>query len=287
MTFWSDQHKWVEDVEIEEAPRSAESKAGGQWLIDLLSSFSKKTKYPTQKIAGLTSLQKELLGYLEQDQKGSRARIGLADDEVKRTLEGGYDPRTSDFYQGLRAEAGKLSSEGKAAIRKGRGGLSLNAPTSPQESSLDKQSDTQLTKLLGGLYERERGRQLNTAVGTPGYEAGRLDATGRAMGVADIERQIEQQKQDALYRTALQELLHPYEQQSNIALAMMNYQPDYAVTGGGLTDQGFMTTLGTQFASQFAGSRQNTQSQTQSGSSKYNSSGRSQGNWEASDWQRK
>ena len=79
---------------------------------------------------------------------------------------------------------------------------------------------------------------------TAATQAGELDQN-RIAGIlasqdaAGLERELEQQRNTAVYNALLQELLFPYEQALNIATALLGHSPTMVTTGGGLTDLGF------------------------------------------------
>lgn len=235
----------VEDTKVEAAPRSKESIAGGDWLKNFLSSFG-PVDMPTQGVAGLSSLQQQLLGYLQQGQAGSRQRLGLSGDEITKTLTDSYDPRVGDYYKGLKQEADQTRSRGKTRIRQiaNQGGMLSSSPTAEQEADFGSEVDSQLLDKLRGLYEVEREKKLDVARATPGLESSKTDVTGQAIELADVERQVEQERNNALYTTALQSLLFQYQQQAQVALGMLGNNPGSAVTGGGLTNLGVGFSLG-------------------------------------------
>ena len=234
---------FVEDTKIEAPPRSSESLAGQEWLLNFLKSFGpagSTTKLPSQGVAGLSTLQQELLGFLQQGQAGSQERLDLAGGEITKTLSGNYDPRTSDLFKGLSQDATRTKAKGRTRIRQiaNQGGMLASSPTVKQEADFSSEVDSQLLSNLGGLFESDRERKLGAASATPGSEGERADVAGQALGVADLERNIEQARNDALLAVAMQQLLFPY-QQAQIALGMLNDNPGSAVTGGGPTSLGF------------------------------------------------
>lgn len=234
---------FTEDEEVELAPRPPESTAGGDWLLNFMRRWGPAgatTQYPVQGVAGLTPLQQQLQTYLDNYLSGGTQGYNLAMGQTERTLGGGYDPRTSPYYQGLKQEAGRLRKEGGTAIRQSAnlGGMLKSSPARALESEYGQKIDSALLSELGRLYETERDRQeraAGTAAGLGGQQFGQL-ITGA--GLAEQPRTIEQMQADAVYNAMMSELLHPYEYQAVLARAMMGYTPGTNITGGGASDLG-------------------------------------------------
>jgi len=233
---------FTEDPKLEIIPQSKASKTGQAYLQELLGTTP---NVPTHGVAELTPIQmliqKMLPGYLDKvNQAGD-----LASGEYSDILSDKYDPRTSPYYEGLRQEAERLQTEGVTGLRQRAelGGMAKSSNAAVSEGSFINQSNSALLTELGRLMETERGRKLLAAEGIQGAEAKRLGNVAAVGGIAEEARSIEQQRADALYNQALMQMMFPYQYQANIANSLLNYKPDYAVTGGGMTDLGFGTAV--------------------------------------------
>ncbi len=206
-------------------PRTKESKAGGSWLMDFMKRW--ESDYPQLQVAGLTGLQgqgqKQLGGYLRKGTEGYNLAMG----QTRKTLAGGYDPRTSDFYKGFRQEAETVRGKSNEAIRRRAqaGGMLQSSPYANIEAQSNRELDSFMLRKLGEMYETERGRQ-DTAANRAGnlgqQQFGNLLA-GQSM--AARPQTIEQMRNLAIYDEQIKELLHSYTYQTNIAMGMMGYKP--------------------------------------------------------------
>ena len=214
-------------------PRTKESRAGGSWLMDFMKRW--ESDYPQRQIAGLTDLQGADQGRLADYQSKGTEGYNLAMDQTRRTLAGDYDPRTSDFYKGFRQEAEQVRGKSNEAIRRRgqAGGMLQSSPYANIEAQANRELDSFMLRKLGEMYENERGRQ-DTAANRAGnlgqQQFGNLLA-GQSM--AEMPRLIEQMRNAAIYDEQIQELLHAYTYQAQIATSMMGYTPGtYSQPGG-------------------------------------------------------
>jgi len=207
----------------------------------------------------MTNDQSALLGSLGDYGQQVQGNYDQATDYYKGVLGGGYDPRNSDYYKGLRQEAGQLKADSNTAIRRqaAAGGMLQSSPTQAQIGDNERQVNNTLLTQLGGMYENERSRMGQAAQGLQQADSQRLQATGQVASLMDMERQIEQQKMDALYNQALQTVMFPYQYQAGLANSIFSgsqgSQP--IVTGGGLTDLGFIASVGGSVAGSYFGAK--------------------------------
>ena len=216
-------------------PRTAESKAGGSWLMDFVERWGDSTDYPQLQVAGLTGAQqadqKRLAGYQAKGTEGYNLAMG----QTRKTLAGDYDPRTSDYWKGFRQEAETVRGKSNEAIRRRAqaGGMLQSSPYANIEAQSNRELDSFMLRKLGELYENERGR-MDTAANRAGnlgqQQFGNLLA-GQSM--AEMPRMIEQLRNAAIYEEQIQELLHAYTYQANIAMGMMGYTPGVYTQPGG------------------------------------------------------
>ena len=214
-------------------PRTKESKAGGSWLMDFMKRW--ESDYPQLQIAGLTDLQRADQSRLADYQSKGTEGYNLAMAQTRKTLAGDYDPRTSDYWKGFRQEGEQVRGKSNEAIRRRAqaGGMLQSSPYANIEAQANRELDSFMLRKLGEMYERERGR-MDTAADRAGnlgqQQFGNLLA-GQSM--AEMPRLIEQMRNAAMYEEQIQELLHAYTYQANIAMGMMSYSPGVYTQPGG------------------------------------------------------
>ena len=144
-------------------PLKAQKLEAANILMDLMRGGTPDV--PQQQVAGLTPQQQQLQGQLGGYLDDTNANYGQARDYYRDVLAGGYDPRTSDFYKGLRAEAGQLKADTNTAIKRQAAGAGMyhSSPTSANIAANERQVNNALLTQLGGMYENERS---NGASGT-------------------------------------------------------------------------------------------------------------------------
>lgn len=122
----------------------------------------------------------------EHEQYGLNHMLGI--------LQGNYDPRTSDFYQGMRTQALENLQNALTGTRQAAaaGGMLASTPRIGQEAQLQRQTANDLNTLLGGMYERERDRIQQTL---PLYQQ-----------AAGTEREIAQKDLDMQYQEFVRQL---------------------------------------------------------------------------------
>lgn len=224
-------------------PLRYEKKEAAGFLLDLMRGGT--PDIPQQQVAGLTSDQQKIQGQLGGYLDDTNANYGQARDYYRDVLAGGYDPRTSDFYKGLRAEAGQLKADTNTAIKRQAAGAGMyhSSPTSANIAANERQVNNALLTQLGGMYENERTRMGQAAQGVQQADAQRVQTTGQVGSLMDVERQIEQARNDALYNQALQMVMFPYQYQTQMASAIFGgSQP--VVSGGGMNDFGMLAQMG-------------------------------------------
>lgn len=224
-------------------PLKKQKREAADILLNLMR--QQQPNIPTQGTAGVTGQQQSLLASLGGMQGDMNANYGQARDYYQDILGGGYDPRNSDFYKGLRQEADVLRNQGNTAIKQqaSAGGMLHSTPVTGNIAQNNRAIDNQLLTQLGALYENERGRMGQAAQGLTGLDQQRTQMTGQMAAVADLERQIEQQRQSALYQQAYETVMFPYQQQRQLASAIFGGS-EPVVTGGGMTDFGAIAQIG-------------------------------------------
>jgi hypothetical protein len=224
-------------VSVKKAPRSAESIAGGQYLMDLLKRGD-DLDYPRRQVAGLSDTQFGNIDLMQDWLTNGTEGENLAMDEFKKILGDEYDPRTSDFYKGFRDEANALKTEEASAIRRRSqmGGMLNSSPSVRAEADNNRRWDNMVLQQLGQMYETERGRKTQAAGSAADLGQRKVGNMLTSQDFMDQARQITQQEYNAAYEEIVQELLAPYSVVAPVAVAMMNHSQDYYSTGGGDKD---------------------------------------------------
>jgi len=199
-------------------PDSPEQSEARKFLLGLT---KKNVQFPTRKIPGMTGIEAEGQQWLQEYlNKGIPSGITTGIGQLKKTVEGGYDPMTSPAYQGYR-EASKMEEE--EAINELRRRLQLvghgdfSSPALKQEGATRRGYSADRMGYLGALYDRERERQTGAA--GPLIEASDyaskapLRKTEAATAYGGLPRQIETAQDEADYLALLQTLLFPYKQE--------------------------------------------------------------------------
>lgn len=241
---------------------------------------------PIRDVADLTPIQQLIMERLPELLESSAGSKALAKAELEKTLGGEYDPRTSPYYEGLRREAEILEREGLTDLRQSAelGGMFKSGGAGGRtgaEASFLSSSKSNLLKELGALYENERTRKAQAARDIQGIERAGIEDIAAIGSIAEAERSVEEQKNQAIYEAYMQQIMFPYTVMTNIATALLNVQNQAVLKGGGLTDLGWFTALGASMAGASNLSSGGTQNYGQSvgggggGSGEYNSYGNS------------
>jgi hypothetical protein len=176
---------------------------------------------------------------------GVHDATGKARDYYSDVLEGDYDPFTGPRASAMR---GELEFMKRRALTQANqeasslGGLT-STPAAGVRSNIRGQYDRITASQLAALSGEERDRKERAAVSGPQVERGAIGAAGELAALADVERQINQARQDAIFTAAMKSFLLPFQEISNIAMGLMNYQMPVVVTGGGLTDAAYAANI--------------------------------------------
>lgn len=121
--------------------------------------------YPGELTAPLEPYEREvpgiLTGYIGRDMP---EMWDWGRGEVKKTMLGGYDPYTSDYYKALRRGVLEEGEESKIRMRQASqiGGMLRSTGRMGMERDIEEDIRTELADLSAGLMERERERRLQT-----------------------------------------------------------------------------------------------------------------------------
>jgi hypothetical protein len=198
--------------------------------------------FPVEPTADLTPAEQQIQGQLPKLLTNNQTDYETSRSYLNDVMSGKYDPRTSDYYQGLRQEQEQLKSGAQLNVRRGaqKAGMARSTPSQGIQADVGQQYDTQTLKELGALYENERNRMGSAATALPEINSQFISNVGNAENIAAVERQNQQKKLTAIFTAAIQTMLAPYTYNAQIASALLNEQR-YASyeTGGGPTDLGF------------------------------------------------
>lgn len=188
---------------------------------------------PTRQVPGMNDLQKtgqSLAGkYINADMSGG---VTNAIEQLNKTVGGGYDPLTSSEYKGYR-ELSKLEEENAVNALRRRGqisGVGASTPILSQEGRVRRGFSGDRMSMAGQLLNRERDRMIDAtgrliqAEDYAAYDPVRKAAVASEYG--DQQRDIETEREDAIYNTLMAEVLAPYTYQVPISQALID-EPRY------------------------------------------------------------
>ncbi|GAI31725.1 unnamed protein product, partial [marine sediment metagenome] len=204
---------------------------------------------PLQQVAGMSGAEQTVQALLgkflgTEATEGEAYKLGMG--ELKKTLGGEfYDPRESDFWKGYRETSEMEQEKGVAAVRQRSqlGGGLYATPGQRTEAEYIKGMGAERTKMLGGLYEKERDRRTSGIVSALGYagfgEAGKLSRLKAGSEIGALPRLIKGEKYKAEYaqkygqeaadyqervqktEAEYAEKLFPYQYQAPVAQTLM------------------------------------------------------------------
>jgi hypothetical protein len=220
------------EYEVISDPYSDIRNKTSSWLTGELG--KKATPY-----SGETQSLGELDKYVNQPKS---EMTGLAQDEIKKTLTGGYDPTTSPYYQAVKAESARdlentisgISSDAAGGGRYWTGARLDTQGTARTDSGIA------LNKLLGELTLQERQNKLTAAqqaqsLGTEETNLPLQKATA-LQSLGSLTRNLQQAQDEAVYNEWLRQqsyplqiaqLASPYALQQPV-LGQVGYEPSNA-----------------------------------------------------------
>ncbi|MHC4354626.1 MAG: hypothetical protein ACYS0H_18135 [Planctomycetota bacterium] len=216
-------------------PRAQGSIEGEKYLRGTLQS---ELDVPVRSMVDLTPMQQLVMQGLPAMYSGVVGATGQARDYYTDVLQGDYDPFTGPRASAMRGELDymkrrAITTANQEASR--LGGLT-STPAAGVRANIRGQYDRIAASQLAALYGEERDRKERAAGALPQVERGAIGAAGEVASIADMDRQIQQMREDAVFAAAMRAFLMPFQEIANIAQGLMNFQPAYAMTGGGLKD---------------------------------------------------
>jgi len=204
---------------------------------------------PTQQVAALTEAQRSAIGRIEQTAYQSHEANTQALSYLQGVLSGNYDPRTSQYYQGLRQEAQDLNAQQNLAIRQrsNMSGMISSTPAAGLEAQNTRQNNQALTTQLGGMYENERNRMSQAAAQIGQVSQADMQAQSASYQAQGAIRQYEQAQLDARYNKLINDMQMQYRYGAEIANTLLNEERYYK------TNKAKSQSLGSQMGSMAAG----------------------------------
>jgi len=195
------------------------------------------TPYSGEMVAPATSQEKESLSQLDKYVNQPKSEMtGLAQEEIKKTLTGGYDPTTSPYYQAVKAESARDLEDTLGGISSDAagGGRYWTGARLDTQGSARTDAGIALNKLLGELTLQERQNKLTAAqqaqsLGTEETNLPLQKATA-LQSLGSLERNLQQAQDEAVYNEWLRQQSYPL-QIAQLAQPYASQQPTLAQTG--------------------------------------------------------
>jgi len=193
--------------------------------------------YTGQLVAPKTAQETQSLDYLNKyATQPTSEQTQLAQNEVKKTLTGGYDPTTSPYYQAMKAESAKNlgdTLEGISSDAAGGGRYWTGARLGEQGEARTTAGNA-LNTILGQLSESERNRMMTASqqaqsLGTEQTEQPLKVATA-LQSLGSLDRNLAQAQNEATYNEWLRQQNYPL-QTASLAQGLATYSPTMQQTG--------------------------------------------------------
>lgn len=245
---------FTKDQKVKRLAPTKGQQVGIDKLTDIVS--APDPTLPTLGTAELSPVQQEVQRMLGGSAQSIEEAAILATSRFRDILNDQSDPLSSQGFESFRRlkedqKTGQITANRQAA-QFGRGST-RSTPALGVESDTRRQFDLETSDEATRLIERQQDRKDNAAVGIQAAVAEGVRGLSEVTAAADIERQIESQRATALYQQALAQIMFPYDKVAGIAESLMNRRPDTVVTGGGLTDLGFVVSAGASALGSFVG----------------------------------
>lgn len=179
-------------------------------------------KYTGERVAGESPIEQASYKFADEyaSQPSKGPVLSAAQDEIKKTLSGDYDPSTSPYYQAVKAEAEKnLTQQNKFIADNAAGGNRYFSGARLRAQSNAARDVTQnLNTTLAGLAETERQRRLDVLPVALNAEQQDQDAAAKKAQMLQVLGALPRELQQSLYDSMYQEfLMSEYEYPLNIA----------------------------------------------------------------------
>ncbi len=231
--------KYTPDYEIKYDPFKDLRGKTANWMSGQIG--KEAPQYSGQMIAPKTGLESSGEDWLKKYAEGGQSEgMGLANEEIKKTMSGYYDPSSSPYYQAVKAESMRNLEDTKAGIASDAagGGRYWGGARLEQQQEAGTDVANSLNTLLGSMAEKERMNRLNTAplaAQLGQYEENQPLAKSQAlMQGGGLDRTLNQAQNEAVYNEWLRatqdypmqmgQLASPFALQEPI-MAQSGYKP--------------------------------------------------------------
>lgn len=182
-----------------------------------------------------SELQNSLTSYAN---RGSNALTDAAANQLQKTLTGGYDPSTSEYYKATRNAMQSNMNEGINQLQRNAqlGGMLYSTPTQDSTAKYIGNTTNSMNGILGQLALQERQNQLNAvpqAMSVGQYQDNQPLQTANAIGTyGSLLQSINQQPLDFAYQQYQDAQNWGYDKQAPLAQYLAspsNYDWQYPV----------------------------------------------------------
>jgi len=204
----------VEMIDTRTPEQKAVDKSSADWITKYTPSFAPGTPYSGKLSAGMNGFETAGMGFLQNyltDASATNANpmLGLAENEITKTLTGDYDPSTSQFYKATRdaamterQDALNTQNQGLGARNKYFSSEALN-----EGQQLNTRTTNFLQQTLGAMSEKERMNRLNAVPMAQSLDKARTAAQIAPIAAATtfgaIPRELEQKDYERQYQAWL------------------------------------------------------------------------------------
>lgn len=200
-------------------------------------------QYKGEMVAKKTPQESSSLDWLQKyADQGQSEGMGLANEEVKKTMSGYYDPSSSPYYQAVKAESARNLEDALGGIESDAagGGRYWTGARLGQQREARTDVANSLNTMLGGMAEKERMNRLNTvpiAAQLGQYAENQpLAKTEALQQYGSLDRVLNQAQDEAVYNEWLRstqdyplqiaQLSSAFGLQQPI-MSQVGYQPSY------------------------------------------------------------
>lgn len=163
-------------------------------------------QYKGEMVAPKTTQETQSLDWLKKyADQGTSEGMGLANEEVRKTMTGYYDPSTSPYYQAVKAESARNLANTQADIgsQAAGGGRYWGGARLQQQQEAGSESARGLNTMLGQMAETERGRRFEAipyAAALGQYQEQQpLDKAQALQQYGGLDRTLQQAQDEAVY----------------------------------------------------------------------------------------
>ena len=169
--------------------------------------------------------------YLNQ---GQNQLLGAGSAEILKTLQGGYDPYTSEYYKSFKRGVGQDVAEAQAALRQKAqaGGMYESLGRLLSEADVEGQGQDRLNAQLAAMQQQERQNMLNVLPYAQSYGQYEAETPTRQLSTianyGGIKSGYEQADLDRLYQEWLRQKTEQKYPMEVAQQFLSSYQPTMA-----------------------------------------------------------